>query len=152
MELVDSSDKRLNYMDIITIALQREQNKLPLQVALTAILKELQIPGAGHLQIGNTVFIYHRGKTKKDQAFFRALNADTPRNFLENSKKFVVIALRKLKLKKIFSQSGDPKISKLFYAISKHPPMPNMHYEEIQNQDGSQTYLLELTGAKGDKK
>lgn len=151
MELVDSSEKRLNYMDIMTTALKREETKLPLQVALTAMLKELQLPGSGHIQIGNTIFIYHRGKTKPNQAFFRALNADTPRNFVDNSKKFTVIAFRKLKIDKLLSQSPDPKISKLFHVISKHPPMANMEYQEFDNADGSKTFLLDLNTKRGKK-
>jgi hypothetical protein len=140
--MVDSKTKQLNSAQIIEVALENTKSEYPAKVALPAITVEMKQPNTDVKQMGNTLFILHMGKD--GQSFFKALNADTARNFFENSMKYVVYAKKQLKQKILVTEFKDPAISTLFKAISKQPPMPGMGYKEYKTTDGGRRIVLNL--------
>jgi len=64
-----------------------------------------------------------------------AMNVDTPRNFIENVKKFINSAylLGFDNLVTIFKQ---PELIQVFRIIAKNPPRPEMGYELKENRNG----------------
>tara|TARA_R100001082_G_scaffold22658_1_gene10937 strand:- start:14585 stop:15037 length:453 start_codon:yes stop_codon:yes gene_type:complete len=90
MEMVDSKEKLLNAANIITIAAKDlGTGGIPLPSALASVAKEGTLSSADTVQVGNTVFLAHRGKGKnKNKMFGRAFNADTARNYINNLVKY----------------------------------------------------------------
>jgi hypothetical protein len=142
MKMVDSSEKELNVADIATIALQNTNSQYDPMVGFPAILTELNQPNTKYTQIGNTLFIVHMGEGGK--GFFKALNADTARNFYQNSMKFCVWAKKELKLNVLVTEFKDSNIETLFKAIAKKPPMPGMGYQVFRSKSGDTRIALNL--------
>jgi len=142
VSMVDSKTKKLDTATIVATALENTKSKYPPQVAIPAIMTEMNQPNTDVKQIGNTLFIMHMGKG--GASFFKALNADTARNFFESSRQYVVYAKKELKQKLLVTEFDDPAISTLFNAISKSPPMPDMGYEEYKTTDGGNRIVLNL--------
>jgi hypothetical protein len=142
MKMVDSSEKKLNLADIAAIALQNTDSQYDPKVGFPAILTEMNQPNTKYSQIGNTVFIVHMGEGGK--GFFKALNADTARNFYQNSLKFCVWAKKELKLNMLVTEFKDSSIETLFKAIAKKPPMPGMGYQTFRSKNGQTRIALNL--------
>ena len=140
--LVDSHQKDLNPFEIVVISLKQTSSEYPLEVALPAVMTELGQPNAKQRKIGNTLFSVLMGKN--GQGFFKAFNADTPVNFIENSKEFCGWAKEELGLTILVTEFSDPAISKLFHIISKNPPLPNMGFKEYKMSDGNSRIVLNL--------
>ena len=138
---------KLNSFEIFNAALVNTGSKYSPEVAIPAILEEFKQKDAEFVRLGNTIFLLHKGKDGK--GFFKAYNADVPRNFLENSRKFVVIAFRKFKMDYLVTEFQGQGIEKLFYAISRNPPMPGMGYKVYKGEEtGTTRIVLKL----GDRK
>lgn len=140
--MVDSKTQKLNSVQIIKTALENTKSEYPAEVALPAITVEMKQPNTDVKQLGNTLFIMHMGKD--GQSFFKALNADTARNFFDNSRQYVTYAKKQLGQKVLVTEFKDPAISTLFKAISKNPPMPGMGYKEYKTTDGGRRIVLNL--------
>ena len=140
--LVNSKKQKLDSGQIIGIFLQSTKQPHPPEVMMPAILEELNQPNAKVKQFGNTLFEVHPGKD--GQAFFKALNADTGPNFVDNSKLFCVWAKRVLGLKVLVTEYTDPSLDRLFKLISMNPPMPGMGYQVFRAQDGRTRVALNL--------
>lgn len=141
MKMVDSSEKQLNTAEIADIALKNTDSGFDPTVGFTAILAELGQPNTKHIQLGNTLFIVHVGNN--GQGFFKALNADTARNFYENSMKFCVWA-KKQGLNVLVTEFVEKSIEVLFKAIAKKPPMPGMGYQVFRSKNGATRIALNL--------
>lgn len=90
--VVDSKEKPLSAPTIIAMSVgggTLREGVTP-QAALISISKELTLESADVLQVGNTVFLAHRGKDKnKNKLHGRAFNIDTARNFIANTIKYL---------------------------------------------------------------
>jgi hypothetical protein len=67
--------------------------------------------------------------------FFRALNADTARNFLENGREFIA-ACYKMGFDTMATEFSDPAVLGVFRYISQNPPNPEMGYQVERTEDG----------------
>jgi len=141
-QMTDSAKQTLNTADIIMAALKNTKSKIPPKLAYPAIMAEMSQPNTDVKQLGNTIFVLHR--VDEDRAFFKALNADTARNFLESSKQYVIYAKQSLGLKVLVTEFEDPAISTLFHVISKNPPMPDMGFSEYNTTNGGKRIVLNL--------
>ena len=139
---VDSSKRKLNTGEIITMFLQNSPQPHPANVMMPAILTELSQPNTKIKQIGNTLFEVILGSERK--AFFKAFNADIGPNFVENSKVFCVWAYRELNLDHLVTEFNDPSLEKLFKIISMKPPLPGMGYQAFNLQSGAMRIVLKL--------
>jgi hypothetical protein len=140
--MVDSKIEKLNSAEIIKVALENTKSQYPVNVAMPAIVAEMSQPKTDVKQMGNTLFILHTGDG--DKAFFKALNADTARNFFENSRAYVTDVKKRFGIKILVTEFKDPAISTLFKAISRNPPMPGMGYKEYKTTDGGRRIVLNL--------
>ena len=131
--LVDSKKKQLNTTEIIKTALAEIKEPLPLQKAFLNIMKELTSPTAWAGKSGNTLFIVHKSPQNPKQGFFRALNADTASNYLENSREFLA-QMQKQKYETLVTQFKDPAILNIFKIIGKPKPK-GMGYKAIQDKE-----------------
>lgn len=142
--LVDSKQQKLGMEEIIKIALEETQTNQDLDSKQTSVViaKELTLPSAIVIQKGNTLFIVHKSK-EPTQGIFRALNADTPRNYLENSREFIMEAREKLELDVLITQFKDPTLINIFKYIARDKPA-GMGYQLQQSKDGK-TYQVIVT-------
>jgi hypothetical protein len=141
-QMVDSRRQKLNSAEIVTIALENTRSPYPVNKALPAILTEMAQPNTDVKQMGNTMFVLHKGDN--GQGFFKALNADVPQNFLANSIKYVVYAKKDLRMNVLVTEFQDPAISTLFHAISRNPPMEGMGFQEFKTSNGGFRIVLNL--------
>jgi hypothetical protein len=88
--VVDSKERPLPAPTVITTALgELDLGGVTPAAAMAGIAKEMTMKDTDMVQIGNTVFIGHRGKgDNKDLMWGRALNIDTAQNFVANGLKY----------------------------------------------------------------
>jgi hypothetical protein len=131
--LVDSKNKKLGEQAIVMIAAQETKLPHPASVVYAATIKEMNMPGTSIVREGNTLFIVHNAKGRV--GVFRAINADTARNYLENSYAFIQGAY-KMGFDTLVSEFEDPTIMNIFKAISRNPPQEGMGYKAERTSKG----------------
>jgi hypothetical protein len=131
--LVDSKKKQLTDNAIVMIAAQETKSPHPASTVYAALVKEMNMPGTSLVRDGNTLFIIHVGEGRT--GIFRALNADTARNYLENSYAFIQGAY-KMGFDVLVSEFEDPTIFNIFKAISRNPPQEGMGYRAERTKKG----------------
>tara|TARA_R100001510_G_C7587838_1_gene158529 strand:- start:335 stop:796 length:462 start_codon:yes stop_codon:yes gene_type:complete len=90
MQTVDSNQRQLDIHEIIIMAVKNLEGDKPIQNILMAIYEETSMDGCEVVNIGNTVFIGHRGKDKnKTKMVGRPLNVDTGRNYIKNMLRYI---------------------------------------------------------------
>lgn len=154
MPIVDSKEQMLEPRDIILTAIEQQSTYLPgvegqadpTDLAYAAIVKEFEDPNGTFLRYGNTIFVIHGSPTKPGTGTFRALNADTARNFLDSSIKFIDDAYDK-GYYLLITQFKDPSLVNLFRSVSKKlQGMINRQggYKARQLPDGQIQIVLQL--------
>jgi hypothetical protein len=147
MPTVDSRKRKLNTAEIVVEGLKNTKSKYPPQQAIPAILAELGQPNCKSIQIGNTLFIVHVGEDGK--GFFKALNADIPDNFINNSRQFCVWAKKQLGLSFLVTEFNGKEIEIIAKSISRNPPMPGMGFQTFKMKSGAMRLVLLLEPMKG---
>ena len=136
--LVDSKQKKLGVEPIIILGAEETDTDMPPATIYTAVLVEINQPNVTLFQEGNTIFIVHHKGPR--EGFFRAINADTAKNYLENSYTFIQAA-HKYGYDVLYSEFSSPTILNIFKAISRNPPMPDMGYSVNKKDDGFEVTL-----------
>jgi len=131
--LVDSKQKKLGEEAILTLAAQETKSKHSAAQILASIVAEMNMRGVSTYRAGNTLFLIHHAKGRV--GFFRALNADTARNYLENSYEFIQAAY-KMGFDTLVTEFEDPTIINIFKAISRNPPQDQMGYRAEKTDKG----------------
>jgi hypothetical protein len=131
--LVDSKKKELSMEAIMMIAAQETKTPYPASTVYAAMVKEMNMPGTSIMREGNTLFVIHNSEGRV--GVFRALNADTARNYLESSYTFIQAAY-KMGFDTLVSEFQDPTIMNIFKAISRNPPQEGMGYKAEKTNKG----------------
>jgi hypothetical protein len=131
--LVDSKKKELGVEAILMIAAQETKSPHPASTVYAAMVKEMNMPGTSIVRDGNTLFVIHSAGGRV--GLFRALNADTARNYLESSYAFIQGAY-KMGFDTLVSEFEDPTIMNIFKAISRNPPQEGMGYKAERTSNG----------------
>jgi len=131
--LVDSKKKQLGEQAILMIAAEETKSKYSAAQVYAALVKEMNLRGTTTYRAGNTIFVMHHAKGRV--GVFRALNADTARNYLENSYEFIQAAY-KMGFDTLVTQFEDPTIINIFKAISRNPPQEQMGYRAEKTNSG----------------
>lgn len=147
VQMVNSDEKQLNSLEIVQIALENTRSKYSSTQAYAAIMEEMSQPNSMVMQYGNTIFSILKGENRI--GFFKALNADTAQNFVENSKQFVKWAYE-AGLDGLITDFEDPALLQLFKAISRNPPNPGMGYKAMKSKSGSYRVVLQLGKKRGE--
>jgi hypothetical protein len=86
METIDSNQEKIAPGQVMTIAAEQlKEDNIPLEAMLASVAKEASMESADLVQVGNTVFLGHKGKgANKTKMVGRAFNVDTGRNFIRN--------------------------------------------------------------------
>ena len=145
--LVDSKKKQLSSEAILMIAAQQTKSPYSPEQVYAALVKEMNLKGTSTYREGNTVFLMHHAKGRIGT--FRALNADTARNYLENSRTFIQDAY-KMGFDILVSDFQDPTIMNIFKGISRNPPQEGMGYRAERTERGFRV-TVKLGPARPDK-
>jgi len=145
--LVDSKKKQLSSEAILMIAAQQTKSPYSPEQVYAALVKEMNLKGTSTYREGNTVFLMHHAKGRIGT--FRALNADTARNYLENSRTFIQDAY-KMGFDILVSDFQDPTIMNIFKGISRNPPQEGMGYRAERTKTGFRV-TVKLGPARPDK-
>ena len=97
MKLTDSKEKLLSGPEIVVQTIYNQASmQYPPEAIISAVAAETTLPKTDIVQIGNTVFIGHKGKGKnKRKMVGRAFNADLGRNFVVNGFKYFTYLQKK---------------------------------------------------------
>jgi len=133
MKPVDSKQKMVSLTELIISSNEAQQTNYTPQQAVLMAVAEMSMPINKHMRFGNTLFIINKGEGRN--SYMSAMNVDTPRNFVENVKKFIDSAylLGFDNLVTIFKQE---ELIQVFRIIAKNPPRPEMGYEIKINRNG----------------
>ena len=90
LTVIDSKTRPLPAPTVITTVIKElDLGGVPPDAAMASIAKEMTMKDVDMVQVGNTVFLGHRGKGKnKDLMWGRAFNIDTAQNFIANGLKY----------------------------------------------------------------
>lgn len=145
--LVDSKKQKLDVGRIVMIASYHTKAPVPPNMVAMSILLELQQPDTIHEQIGNTVFIAHPAKLE-GKYVFRALNADTAANYVENAKQFIYL-MRERGATELATQFSDKRLLRFIKMVAEDMLQDDgapLGYRAFQNKNGE--YLVAITLAE----
>lgn len=144
VQMVDSQQEELSVEDIISIAGMNTDAGMEPERLMKMINAELQMPDTLFLREGNTLFIIH--KAKPGVGWFRAINADTAPNFLQNGRTFM-LACHKMGFDTMATNFTDPTLLGVFRYVSQNPPVEGMGYQVQKTEDGG-FYVTVKTGRR----
>lgn len=144
--MVDSREEELDIPTIVSIALKETDSGYPFEQAYPAVMKELTLPECILLRYGNTLYIVHR--TSPRVGYFRALNADTPQNYLESGFAFVETAYD-AGFDTLVTEFKGSSILNIFRAVSKNPPQEGMGFAVEKGQGDMYRVTLQLGTPRG---
>jgi hypothetical protein len=147
--VVDSNEKMLTVQEILEIAAEETGVQKPFEEVLQALTVELTMPNIWKTRNGNTLFIVHK-TAKPGYGYFRALNADTARNFVENGRQFVDGAY-KVGFDILVTQFTDPSVLNVFKIIARNPVREQMGYAAQRTNGGGFQVTLQLGPQRGDE-
>ena len=140
--LVDSKKEKLEPIDIIKTALAETKSQYNVQQGVAAILAEAHTPNTMVIREGNTLFMVNYDPQDKSRGMFRALNADTARNYLDNSREFIK-AMGMAGFQTLVVQFQDPTIMNIFKFIYRDPPFTGMGYA-VQHDKAKDLYQVTI--------
>jgi len=85
--IVDRNQQKLTDRDIALTAAQETGVNRPEADVMNMLTIEFALPNTWKMRNGNTIFVVHKSK-EPGFGYFRALNADTAKNYLENCRVF----------------------------------------------------------------
>lgn len=145
--LVDSKQQMLDVGRVVMIASYHTKSSVPPNLVAMSILLELQQPGTINEQIGNTIFIAHPSKLQ-GKYVFRALNADTVENYVENAKQFIY-KMRDLGATELSAQFSDKRLLRFVKLVAESMIQEDgapLGYRTYQNKDGEYLVAITLVG------
>jgi len=145
--VVDSKQKKLTDDEIIDIAARETKAEYTPAQVKSVIRHELKLPSAWKARYGNTIYITHQ--LKPNIGFFRALNADTAKNYVMSGIAFTGEAYRK-GYDVLVTQFYDPTILNIFKTISRNPPRGDMGFAVQRTQDDGYQVTLVLGRQRGE--
>jgi hypothetical protein len=138
--LVDSKKRELEVEPIIILGADEVSSDLPPAKIYAAVVAELNEKNVTLFKEGNTLFIVHHIGPR--EGFFRAINADIAKNYLENSYTFIQVA-QKYGYDVLHSHFENPTVLNIFKAIARNPPFPGMGYS-VKKEKGGFSVTLKL--------
>jgi hypothetical protein len=140
--IVDSKQQMLSDRDIaLTAAKETGVNRSDADV-MNMLTIEFSLPNTWKMRNGNTIFVVHKSK-ESGYGYFRALNADTAKNYLENSRVFAQAAYE-AGFNFLVTQFEDSSILNIFKAISRNPVREDMGYAVQRTNTGGYQVTLQL--------
>ena len=150
--VVDSKQEPLPAPTILTMAAgQLDLKGVTKEAALLGLAHEVAMPDVDQVQVGNTVFIGHRGKGKaKNKMVGRAFNVDTARNFVSNYTKYLSVLQKKGITHYSIDFDGEDLVP-VAKAVGKRLPELGMSGSMAEFEDGTGYRVYFLLQPKTEK-
>ena len=142
MKMIDSNQQELTGEQIIEIAAENTKVDRTMKQVKEMLTIELKMPNIWKMRNGNTIFVVHKSK-EPGYGFFRALNADTAQNFIQNGRVFCDAAY-KVGFDVVVTQFSDTSLLGIFKVISRNPVQEGMAYSAKKTKDGGLQVTLVL--------
>lgn len=136
----------LDSSEIIKIATQIQSPGMSYEDAHRLIAAEIQQPATKFFRQGNTLFIIHPTENPRI-GFFRALNADDARSYMDNCEEFTKAAYA-LGFDILFTQFQDPSLINIFRYVGRNRPA-DMGYKVEQTEDGMYQVTVQIGPKRG---
>lgn len=133
--------RQMTSSEIIKVATQIQSPGMPQEEAFKLIAAEIQQPATKFFRQGNTLFIIHPTENPR-VGFFRALNADDARSYLDNCVEFTKAAYA-LGFDILFTQFKDPSLINIFRYVGRNKPA-DMGYTVEQTADGEYQVTVQV--------
>jgi hypothetical protein len=148
---VDSKKKKLSEEEIVKIAAKETGGKYTADQIKASLSVEAYQMKALMLREGNTIFVVHQAPTDGTIGQFRAINADTIPNYLQNSLVFTK-AIGLAGFKTIVTQFADKSLLNIFHYVKRHAPFPHMGFKIQKAANGEYIVTVNLGDAHKGKK
>lgn len=141
--LVDSKQEQLDFFQIATIATSQTNSEYSPDAVIASLIEELKQPDTYSILEGNTLFVIHKGEGRN--GMFRALNADVPANYLNNSLVFAK-ACYQLGFDYIITQFSEPSLLNIFRFVerNRNSVNPDMGFSYEKNNEGEYVVTVKL--------
>jgi len=140
--MIDSKHQQLSSEEIVNIAAQNTGSPYSPEQVQAAVATELRQEDTVCLREGNTLFVVHRAPNNPDIAVFRALNADTPENYLQNSVVFTE-TMKSMGFRAMVTTFYDDSLLNIFRYIGKDKPK-GMGYQVSRLNNGALRVVVQL--------
>ena len=140
--MIDSKHQQLSSEEIVNIAAQNTGSPYSPEQVQASIAAEIRTPETVCIREGNTLFVVHRSKTHPDIAVFRALNADTPENYLQSSVVFTE-TMKSMGFRAMVTTFYDESLLNIFRYIGRDKPK-GMGYQVSRLRDGQFRVVVQL--------
>lgn len=145
--VVNSKLQTLDPEEIISIAAQDTGSPYSPEQVKASIVAESHAAGAILMRQGNTLYIVHRNPKDEKEAFFRALNADTAKNYIDNTIMFIK-AIHMAGVEKLITQFQNNSLLTVVRTIERVKPIPTMERPEISQVGEGTTQVIVNLGPK----
>lgn len=139
-------NRQMTSSEIIKVAAKIQSPGMPQEDAFKLIAAEIQQPATKFFRQGNTLFIIHPTENPR-VGFFRALNADDARSYLDNCVEFTKAAYA-LGFDILFTQFKDPSLINIFRYVGRNKPA-DMGYTVDQAANGDYQVTVQLGKKRG---
>ena len=145
METIDSNQEKIARGQVMAIAAEQlKENNIPVEAMLASVAKETTMENADVVQVGNTVFIGHKGKgANKSKMVGRAFNVDTGRNFINNILNYLNY-LQNKKFTHYASQFKGDTLLPAMRALEKRMADKDSNIAVGRSQDGQYVVFINL--------
>lgn len=140
---VDSKQRELSQEEIIEIAARETGGEYTAEQVKASLTAEAYEMGALMMRQGNTIFVVHQDKSNPTLGVFRALNADTVKNYIDNCVEFIK-ALGMMGFNYLVTQFDDPALIRITEQVYKREPFKNMEYSVNKTVDGGYQVTVDL--------
>ena len=153
MDNVDSRETPLPAPTVLLEAVRKYDNSgYPPEVVVATLAKEMDMPNSDRVQIGNTVYLGHRGKgDNEDLMVGRAFNMDTGEMFVRNGLKYVEYMYRKGIRRYVTQYDGDTFDAAFRVFIRKAEPA-GLDIQIHKRDNDKTTVTVDMTKYDGDFK
>lgn len=141
--VINSKMEELSPEEIIDIAARETESPYSPEQVRSSLLAEAHGAGAIIIRQGNTLFVVNPNPKNPKAAKFRALNADTGSNYVQNSMEFIK-AIKMAGFEVLVTDFHDESILSIFRYISRKPPFPGMGYSVQRLSDGGYRATIKL--------
>ena len=145
METIDSNQEKIAPGQVMAIAAkQLNEDNIPVEAMLASVAKETTMENADVVQVGNTVFLGHKGKgANKSKMVGRAFNVDTGRNFINNILNYLNY-LQNKKFTHYASQFKGDTLLPAMRALEKRMANKDSNIAVGRGQDGQYVVFINL--------
>lgn len=133
--VIDSKHQELSTDEIIAIASVETGSEYTPEQIKASLAAETHETGAIIIRQGNTLFVVHKAPNQEGMGVFRALNADTAQNYIQNVIMFLK-AIKSIGYRTLVTEFKDPTIINILKVIARKPPFPGMGYALQQTGRG----------------